>query len=154
MPETYLSQAAFDRLKAEFDELTTTGRQQIAKAIETARAHGDLRENAEYHSAKEEQGRMEARIRQLEHLLDTAVVGAPEHADAVQAGLVVTLDVDGDEETYFVGSREESMGDHDILSADSPMGSAILGATVGEERKFQTPSGVTLPVKVLDISTP
>lgn len=154
MSETYLSQAAFDRLKSEFDELTTRGRRDIAKAIEIARAHGDLRENAEYHSAKEEQGRMEARIRQLEHLIDTAVIGAPSSADAVQAGLIVRLDIDGDEETFYVGSREDSMGDHDILSTDSPMGSAVLGATVGEERMFETPTGVRLAVKVLDIDTP
>src|SRR5690606_31203455 len=147
MSDTYLSPEAYERLKTEFEELTTNGRREIAKAIETARAHGDLRENAEYHSAKEEQGRMEARIRQLEHLLDTATVGAPSHADHVQAGLVVTLEVEGDEEVYYVGSREDSMGDHDILSPDSPMGSAILGAAAGDERSFETPNGDTLRVK-------
>jgi transcription elongation factor GreA len=154
MSETYLSQEAYDRLTAEFEDLTTNGRREIAKAIEIARAHGDLRENAEYHSAKEEQGRMEARIRQLEHLLDTATIGAPRHADHVQPGLVVTLEVEGDEEVYYVGSREDSVGDHDILSPDSPMGSAILGAAEGDERKFQTPNGVTLRVTVTGIDTP
>jgi transcription elongation factor GreA len=154
MSQTYLSQEAYDRLTAEFEDLTTNGRREIAKAIETARAHGDLRENAEYHSAKEEQGRMEARIRQLEYLLDTATIGAPPHADHVQAGLVVTLEIDGDEEVYYVGSREDSVGGHDILSPDSPMGSAILGAAEGDERKFETPNGVTLRVKVTTIDTP
>ncbi|MDX1511050.1 MAG: transcription elongation factor GreA [Nitriliruptorales bacterium] len=154
MSETYLSQEAYDRLKAEFEDLTTNGRREIAKTIETARAHGDLRENAEYHAAKEDQGRMEARIRQLEHLLETAVIGTPTNVDAVQPGLVVTLDVEGDVETWYVGSREDSVGDHDILSADSPMGSAIMGARVGEERKFETPTGAQLGVKVVEIAIP
>jgi transcription elongation factor GreA len=139
--ETWLSQEAYDRLKSELDELKTEGRPRISKEIEIARGHGDLKENAEYHAAKDAQGHMEARIRQLEALLRDARIGQPEDTDEVKPGLVVVLDVEGDEETYFVGSREESHVDYEILSASSPMGAAILGAKEGDTREAQAPAG-------------
>jgi transcription elongation factor GreA len=154
MAETYLSQEAFDRLKSELETLKTEGRERISAEIEVARAHGDLRENAEYHAAKDEQGKMEARIRQLEQLLRDAHIGEPEHTDEVKPGLVVVLDVEGDEETYLLGSREDSHDEHDILSAQSPMGTAITGATVGQTVEFATPAGATVTVTVRDIRTP
>ncbi len=149
---TWLSQEAHDRLKAEFETLTTDGRTDIAKEIETARAHGDLKENAEYHAAKEEQGKMEARIRQLKQLLDTAVIGTPSLDAGVAPGLVVGLDWDGDEETYLVGSREDTHPEHDVLSADSPIGQALMGATVGETRSATLPNGAQVKIKVLSIN--
>ncbi len=151
MAETWLSQEAYDRLQAEYDELTTTGRREIAKEIEQARALGDLKENAEYHAAKEEQGKMEARIRQLKQLLDDAIVGTPPTGEGVVPGLVVTLGIDGDEETYLVGSREDDHPEHEVLSAESPIGTAILGATEGETRAATLPSGATIEVEVLAI---
>jgi len=154
MAETFLSQEAFDRLSAELEDLKTNGRPQISAEIEVARAHGDLRENAEYHAAKDEQGRMEARIRQIEALLDRAVIGEQVSADVVAPGVVVVLDVDGDEETYLVGSREDRHPELDVLSADSPMGLAILGARSGDSRGFATPSGTTLDVRVVAIRLP
>ena len=72
---TWLTQEAYDRLKAELDHLSGEGRTEIAKKIEAARLEGDLRENGGYHAAKEEQGKQEARIRQLRQLLDNAKVG-------------------------------------------------------------------------------
>jgi transcription elongation factor GreA len=153
MAETYLSQEAYDRLKDELETLKTEGRERISAEIEVARAHGDLRENAEYHAAKDEQGKMEARIRQLEQLLRDAHIGEPEHTDEVKPGLVVVLDVEGDEETYLVGSREDSH-EHDILSARSPMGEAVIGASVGDTVTFATPTGATVEVTVKDIRTP
>lgn len=151
MSETWLSQEAYDRLVDELNSLRTDGRTQIAAVIEEARAHGDLRENAEYHAAKDEQGKMEARIRQLEVLLRDAKVGEPEGTDVVRPGLVVTLDVEGDEETYLVGSREDEHDELEILSASSPMGQAVLDTRVGDEVTFTTPTGVTLKVRVLAI---
>jgi transcription elongation factor GreA len=139
--ETWLSQEAYDRLQAELEELKTEGRPRISKEIEVARGHGDLKENAEYHAAKDAQGHMEARIRQLESLLRTARIGEPEHTDEVKQGLVVVLDIEGDEETYLVGSREDSHPDYEILSASSPMGEAILGAKAGETREAEAPAG-------------
>jgi|DEB0MinimDraft_10_1074344.scaffolds.fasta_scaffold02424_7 transcription elongation factor GreA len=154
MSGTHLSPEAHARLVAELDELRTVGRPRISAEIETARAHGDLRENAEYHAAKEEQGRMEARIRQLEALLRDAVVGAEASTDAVAAGVVVTLDVAGDVEEYLVGSREDRHPTLDVLSVESPLGRAVVGATVGEERSFATPAGTTLAVRVTGIRLP
>lgn len=144
MPETWLSQEAHDRLKAELDELKGTGRREVSAEIEEARAHGDLKENAEYHAAKDKQGHMEARIRQLEELLRNAQIGSPPAADGdtVAPGLVVVLEIDGDDEVYLVGSREDSHPDHDILSAESPMGRAVIGADVGSTVQAETPGGV------------
>ena len=143
MSETvWLSQSAFDRLSAELEDLKTNGRPRASKAIEIARAHGDLKENAEYDSAKEEQGKMEARIRQLEAMLRDAKVGEAPSADAVAAGLVVTtVDEDDDEETFLLGSREDRPEGLNVVSASSPLGQALMGAKVGETRSFAAPAG-------------
>ena len=155
MSETvWLSQSAYERLSAELEELKTEGREQISAEIEVARAHGDLRENAEYHAAKDEQGKMEARIRQLTELLRDAKIGEPEDTNEARPGLVVELTVEGDPETYLLGSREDHHDELDILSADSPMGQAVLGAGVGDVVSFTTPTGAELEVKITDIRTP
>ncbi len=154
MSGTYLSPEAHARLAAELEDLRTNGRPRISAEIETARAHGDLRENAEYHAAKEEQGRMEARIRQIETLLRDAVVGEGGSTDAVGAGVVVTLDLEGDVEEYLVGSREDRHPELTVLSVESPMGRAVVGARVGDERTFATPAGATLRVRVTGIRLP
>lgn len=140
MSETWLSQDAHDRLMSELEHLKSEGREQISGEIEDARAHGDLRENAEYHAAKDEQGKMEARIRQLELLLRDATIGSPDNTDTVAPGLVVVLDVDGDEETYLLGSREDEHDEFAVLSADSPMGTAITGGKVGDTVTVEAPA--------------
>ena len=154
MAETWLSQEAFDRLNSELETLKTEGRERISAEIETARAHGDLRENAEYHAAKDEQGKMEARIRQLEQLLRDARIGEPDSTDQARPGLVVVLDVEGDEEIYLLGSREDSHDELDILSAEGPMGQAVLDRRVGDAVTFTTPTGVEVGVTVKAIRTP
>ena len=154
MAETWLSQEAYDRLRSELETLKTDGREAISAEIETARAHGDLRENAEYHAAKDEQGKMEARIRQLEQLLRDARIGEPDDTDTVRPGLVVELEVAGTPETYLLGSREDQHDEHEILSAQGPMGQAILGSVVGDRVSFVTPAGVEIDVQVTAIRTP
>jgi transcription elongation factor GreA len=154
MAETFLSQEAYDRLSAELEDLKTNGRPQISAEIEVARAHGDLRENAEYHAAKDEQGRMEARIRQIDALLRDAVIGERTTADEVAPGVVAVLDVAGDEETYLVGSREDRHPDLEVLSSDSPMGLSLLGARAGETRSFSTPAGASIDVRVVSLRLP
>ncbi len=154
MAETWLSKEAYDRLQDELETLRTEGRDKMSADIEEARSHGDLRENAEYHAAKDEQGKMEARIRQLEQLLRDAKIGEPQELDAVRPGLKVVLEVDGDEETYLVGSREDQHDELEILSAESPMGKAILGAGTDDEVTFSTPNGTEIGVRILAIETP
>src|SRR5436189_1481748 len=111
---TWLTQEAYDRLKGEYEYLTGEGRTSISKKIEAARQEGDLKENGGYHAAKEEQGKIEARIRQLTVLLRDAQVGeAPADDGIVEPGMVVVARIAGDEETFLLGSREIA-GDSDL----------------------------------------
>jgi transcription elongation factor GreA len=149
---TWLTQEAYDRLKAELDHLSGEGRAEIAKKIEEARLEGDLRENGGYHAAKEEQGKNEARIRQLRALLENAQVGeAPTASDGtVTPGMVVTVELAGDEETFLLGSREVGGGtDLDVYSEKSPLGAAILGRKVGDAVSYTAPNGREVPVKIV-----
>ena len=151
-----LSQAAFDRLKAEYDDLTTRGRIDIARKIEAARELGDLSENGDYHAAKEEQGKMEGRIMHLGRMIENAViVEADGGSDNVMAGSIVSIIFDGDDEDdaekYLVGSIEEQAEDVTVVSPGSPMGSALLGAGVGDEVEYEAPTGAMLKIKVLAI---
>lgn len=154
MTETWLSQEAYERLHTELEELRTGGRARMSATIEEARSHGDLRENAEYETAKDEQGRMEARIRQLEALLREAKVGEAPRTDTVVPGLVVSLVIDGEEETYFVaGSREERHPEFEVLSVTSPIGRAVLDTRPGDTVQADTPAGA-LDVTVKEIRPP
>ena len=126
---TWLTQDAYDRLKGELDYLSGEGRVEIAKKIEAAREEGDLRENGGYHAAKEEQGKQEARIRQLRQLLETARVGdAPVPSDgSITSGMVITVDMAGEELVFLLGSREVAGDtDLDVYSEKSPLG--VCGA--------------------------
>ena len=148
---TVHTQEAYDRLKEELDYLSNEGRTEIAKKIEAARLEGDLRENGGYHAAKEEQGKMEARIRQVTQLLENATVGeAPPDDGVVEPGMVVTVEMFGDEETFLMGSRE--IGEHTdltVYSEKSAMGSAINGRKVGETVTYTAPNGKDIEVKIL-----
>jgi transcription elongation factor GreA len=147
---TYLTPEAYERLSSELNELKTEGRERVSQAIGTAREHGDIRENADYDAAKNEQGMMEARIRQLESLLGSAVVGEVAGTSGVAGpGTVVVVDVAGEEETYFLGSREEAIEGMDVLSAQSALGQAVTGRKVGDKFSYVTPTGRELPVKLL-----
>jgi len=150
----HLSQATFDRLTAELDELSTLGRTEIARKIQTARELGDLSENGDYHAAKEEQGKMEARIRHLEAVLESAEIVESAASDVVAAGSVVSLSFEGDDDTerYLIGSIEEQHDDLEVISPASPLGSALLGATVGDVVSFETPGGGSLSAEVTDIA--
>ena len=151
MAETHhLSRDAYERLQAELHDLTSRGRVEIAKKIETARELGDLSENGDYHAAKEEQGKMEARIRQLTQLLETAVIGeTPADDGVVEPGMVVTVDMFGDEETFLLGSREITDDSMHVFSEKSPMGAAVNGKTVGEATSYAAPTGKIIDVKII-----
>ena len=150
---TWLTQEAYDRLKNELDYLSGPGRMELAKRIEAARDEGDLRENGGYHAAKEEQGKQEARIRQLQLLLETARVGEPPRTDGVVGpGMTVTVRFEGDEDevTFLLASREESGSPIDIYSPRSPLGSAINGKKVGEKATYTLPNGRSATVEILE----
>ena len=148
MANPQLSQAAYDKLKAEFDDLTTRGRIDVANKIEVAREEGDLKENAGYHAAKDEQGHMEGRIRQLEHLL--------ENGEIVAASQVYTIVYEGDSddmaERYLIGNMEEVAENADVISATSPLGAALDGAAEGATISYDAPNG-SLTVTVLKVDT-
>lgn len=152
----WLTQEAHDRLSAELEALSTTGRMEIAKRIEAARDEGDLKENGGYHAAKDEQGKMEARIRTLTELLRTATVGvAPDAHGVVEPGTVVTATILGDDERFLLGSREivGDDSDIDVYSEASPLGQAILGAKIGDTVSYTAPNGREISVTIVDVST-
>ena len=156
MATTQLSRSAFDRLQAEFFDLTTRGRIEVAQKIETARLMGDLSENGDYHAAKDEQGQMEGRIRQLEYIIESAEIIEGGDDGIVSTGSIVTLVYEGDDESmaerYLVGHMEEKIGDLDVMSPDSPLGSALLGASADTWVEYEAPTG-KLRVHVIKVET-
>ena len=148
MTSQQLSRSAYDKLKAEFDDLTTRGRIEVAEKIERAREEGDLKENAGYHAAKDEQGHMEGRIRQLEHIL--------ENAEILEEQDVYTIVYEGDSddmaERYVVGNLEEEVDGADVISPSSPLGAALQGATAGQTVTYEAPNG-KLTVTVLGVES-
>jgi transcription elongation factor GreA len=148
-----LSREAFDRLQGEFDDLYGRGRIEIAKRIEAARELGDLSENGEYHAAKEEQGKMDARMKQIRALLDDVEIVDSVDTSKVSAGAVVTIRYDGDTdtETYLLGTIEERREGIDVMSPTSPMGTALLGHRVGDKVQYQAPGG-KITVEVIAIT--
>ena len=140
---TFLTPAAHDKLEAELERLKTHGRLEMEERIAEARSHGDLRENADYDAAKNAQGMMEARIRKLEHVIQTSEVRVVSSTTVVEVGCVVTVvDSDGDEIDYFLAPAENKVPGMILASPSSPVGSALLGASVGEEVSYQAPAGV------------
>ena len=153
MNEVWLTQDAFDRLKAEFENRSGALREEIKARIAAAREEGDLKENGGYHAAREEQGKNEGRVRQLTKMLETAQIGTPEIQEGiVSQGMVVTVnfpDLD-DTETFLLGSREEAAHTSiDVYSPTSPMGAAVLNQEVGAEISYETPSGKTLRIVIV-----
>ena len=148
---TWLTQDAYDRLKHEYEYLSGEGRADIAKKIEEARSEGDLKENGGYHAAKEEQGKQEARIRQLRQLLENVQVGETLAVEGtVASGSVVTVDLLGEEMTFLLGSREVAGDtDLDVYSERSPLGAAIVGHKVGDTASYTAPNGKEISVKIL-----
>ncbi len=147
---TWLTQEAYDRLSAELEDAKGPRRADIPAKIEAARDEGDLKENGGYHAAKDEQGKLEARIRQLTELLRTAKVGdAPSEAGVAGPGMVVEVKYDGDDtERFLIGSREDR-ADLPVYSANSPLGLALTGAKVGESVTYTLPNGGSMSVELL-----
>ena len=153
----WLTQEAYDRLQSELEHLRGPARAELSARIGEARDEGDLRENGGYHAAKEEQGKSEARIRQLEDMLRRAEVGdPPSSGGSVEAGMVVTIRFAGDDdtETFLLGSRELLALDDSVTlqvySPQSPLGAAIRGRDVGESASYKAPDGGTVTVEVVE----
>jgi transcription elongation factor GreA len=153
---TKLTQATHERLVAELEDLTTRGRVEIAQQIEAARALGDLSENGDYHAAKDAQGKMESRIRQLQAMLKQVEIVDESGSDdgSVSLGSTVTLRYEGDDEddtqTFFVGSIEERQGDLHVISPSSPLGQVLVGRTAGDAVQYEAPGG-TLKVHIVAV---
>jgi len=152
MEPAQLSEQAHRRLREELDERSGPRRREISAWIERAREHGDIRENADYDAAKNEQGHNEARIRQLEEMLRTAVVVEGAAGDVVEAGTIVEIRMDDDDDTtsYLVGSIEERHEELEVLSTSSPLGQALLGHGPGEVVSYEGPRR-TFAVEIVSV---
>ncbi len=156
----WLTQEAFDKLQGELEQLSNVGRAEVSQKIARARDEGDLKENGGYHAAREEQGVMEARIRQLADMLRRAEVGeSPANADEVAPGTQITIAFDGDEsdtDTFVLGSREllgldESVDSTNVYSPQSPLGAAILGKKKGDTATYEAPNGRSINVTIVTV---
>jgi len=150
----WLTKTTFDRLTAELEELRGPKRAEVIERISAARDEGDLKENGGYHAAKDEQGKIEARIRQLEEMLDHASTQAPAESGKALPGALVTYRYAGDDEdeTMLLGAREIA-DDHDdveVVSPQAPLGAAVLGAAKGDTVDFHAPNGKTLKIEIID----
>ena len=152
MAPTKLSSSTFKRLQEELDDLKTRGRVDIARHIEAARMLGDLSENGDYHAAKDSQGKMEARIRQLEAMLKDAEVVDGVSSDVVATGVTVRIRYLGDDEVerYLVGSIEERDAGTSVISPGSPLGQALMGKRAGTTVTYEAPSG-QLAVEIVSV---
>lgn len=153
----WVTQDAYDRLTQELDHLRGPVRTEITQRIADAREEGDLKENGGYHAAREEQGKTEARIRQLEDQLRRAQVGEPPADDGiVEEGMIVTIRFAGDDdtETFLLGSREllalDSSVDLDVYSPGSPLGEAITGKSAGDSASYEAPNGASVTVEIVE----
>lgn len=153
---TWLTQEAYDRLVDELTDREGPRRSEITARIQAAREEGDLKENGGYHAAKEEQGKNEARIRQLKHLIEHSKIGAPESADdEVSHGKVITVRFTAfdEEETFLLGSREEAAhASLEVYSPTSPLGAAVLNKRVGESASYELANGKTITVEIVSVA--
>lgn len=152
--KTWLTQEAYDRLKDELARISTKGREEIVARIAAAREEGDLKENGGYHAAREEQGKLEARIRQLTAMLENAEVGsAPQGAsEEVTLGTMVTVEMGGEQIEFLLGSREIAAENVKVFSEKSPLGSAVLGKKVGDSTEYLLPNGKSNSVKIIAVN--
>jgi transcription elongation factor GreA len=155
MARHYITQATHDRIAAEFFDLTTRGRHEVADKIERAREMGDLKENGDYHAAKDEQGHMEGRIRQLEDILEDHEILPPGVEGVVSSGSIVTFLYEGDDEsdaeTYLIGHMEERREGVEMMSPKAPLGEALISRRVEEWVEYESPNGSTLRVRILAV---
>lgn len=140
--KTWLTPDAHRKLVEELEQLTTVGRREAEQRIAAAREHGDIRENAEYDAAKDEQGLMEARIRQVRYILENCEIGEIQDSGRIEVGTVATVvDDDGDELEFFIAPSENKVRGMLLASPDSPLGTALLGSAPGDTVTYEAPGG-------------
>ncbi|MDR3128306.1 MAG: transcription elongation factor GreA [Bifidobacteriaceae bacterium] len=151
----WLSNEAYQKLKDELKYLTGEKRQNIKKRIAAARAEGDLKENGGYHAAKEEQGKNEGRIKELEYKLANAIIDAPVKTDEISAGSLISAKIDQIKKKFILGSREikDTLKDNsiDVYSPTSPIGQTVLGAKAGDKLQYTAPNGKQIEIEILKI---
>jgi len=154
MPGSQLTPRAFERLTKELEHLSTVKRVELANTIETARQLGDLKENGDYHAAKDEQGTVENRIRTLQATLQDAEIVEVADDGTVQAGMLINIRYvgDNDSERYLVGHIEERTDELEVLTPSSPLGQVLLGRKASERVSYIAPTGAALEVDVLDVT--
>ena len=148
----WLTQEAYDKKSHELEELRGPVRADIVSRISAARDEGDLKENGGYHAAREEQGKLEGRVAQLEQMLEKAEVGQAADDGTISPGFKVSYRFEGDDdvETFLLGAREMADDDIQVFSPQSPLGSALIGAHVGDTVSYQAPNGKQLQVVIVD----
>ncbi|MGZ4690508.1 MAG: GreA/GreB family elongation factor [Acidimicrobiia bacterium] len=151
--QSHFSRPAHDRLQEELKRRSGPLRLEISERIERAREMGDIKENADYDAAKNEQGLNEARIRQLEQMLRNVVIVESSDADVVGPGTIASLLFTGDDEPqeYLIGSIEERSEDLEVLSTSSPLGQELLGKRVDDTASYETPKGARIEVTIKGI---
>lgn len=149
---TFLTPAAHQKLTEELEHLLTEGRLEISARIAEARSHGDLRENADYDAAKNEQGMMEARILQLQQILnDPTVEEVPDSEEVVIGSVVTVRNPEGVEMEYFLAPPENKVPQYHLISPSSPIGKALLGARPGESVHYKAPDERIFELEVLSV---
>ena len=144
-----LTQDAYDKLKEELTYREGEYRDEITQRIAAARAEGDLSENGGYQAAREEQGKNEGRINELIVKLRNAKIMEAPDAGTVGNGSIVTIDMGGREMVYVLGSRDIAVAtDYDVISPESPIGAAILGAKEGDTVSYKAPNGREISVTI------
>jgi transcription elongation factor GreA len=148
-----VSPETFARWELELKELTSDGRAAMSERLQRAREFGDIRENADYDAARDEQAMMEARIRQLQHMIKSATVqAAPAGSDKAGPGIIVSVQEDGEdvEEYLLASTAEEKAPGIRTITTSSPLGSALVGKRVGDAAQVAAPRG-RFSVKVVGL---
>lgn len=151
---TWLTQDAYERLKAELARRQETDRKEIAARVEAARQEGDLRENAGYHAAREEAAMNETRIAQLTELLENAQIGEAADDGTVSAGTIVTAKIGAKEQTFALGGQEivaDVPQGVKVFSPDAPLGRALMGHKAGDTVTYQAPNGKDISATIVDV---
>jgi transcription elongation factor GreA len=148
----YISEEKKKELEHELVEMQTTKRKEILEALEFAKSLGDLSENAEYHQAREEQGKLEERISAVENLLQNSVIIKSHHGTKVEVGTTVVVQKEGQKEkqTFKIVGSEEADFASGKISNNSPLGMALQGKSKGDTAKFKTPKGI-IEYKIINI---